>query len=489
MAAPFEPLIAQAYRQLGEGRAGEAGDVLRRVIAQWPDHAGARLLLGIACERQFLLREAAAEYAQALRLMPGLLEAAQRLAGLFEEMDQREAAARLLLDAADAADAAGEGARAHLVRAIGFGMTGQHRDAERALRAALVADACDAEAWRLLGNVLAIDGRMDEAERALRRAFALQPDSSAILGDLARHVVFGEADRPVMQRIERLLAGEGLAPRQRMRLGFALGKWLDEAGDYAGAMRAFDAANALRGRLRPFDRAAWRCEVETRGALPSGGERAVFIVGMPRSGTTLVEQVLSSHRDVAAGGERMFWATQWPASLADLARAHEADLRAISADAVRVTDKNPLNFLRLGLIRAVLPDAFIVHCRRHPVDTCLSCYMTPFESGNAFASSRSDLVWVYREYAGVMAHWRSVLPPRRFLEIDYEALVREAEATTRRLVAFCELAWDDACLAPERNVRPVHTASVVQARRKMHTRSVERWRTYEPWLGELGELL
>ena len=480
----FEPLIAQAYRHLAEGRAREAAALLRQVIARWPDHAGAHLLLGIACERLFLPHQAAGEYAHTLRLMPGLLEAAQRLAGLFEELDQRDAAARLLHQAADA----GEGAPAHLVRAIAFGVTGRHRDAEHELRAALALEPRNAEAWRLLGNTSAIDGRMDEAATALRHAFELQPDNSAVLADLVRHVAFGEADRPIMQRIAQLLAGEGLAPHQRMRLGFALGKWLDEAGDYAGAMHAFDAANALRARLRPFDRTAWTREVDRRisdspGALQSGGERAVFIVGMPRSGTTLAEQILSSHPDIVAGGERMFWAAARPA------REHEADLLAISSDALRVTDKNPLNFLRLGLIRASLPDAFIIHCRRHPVDTCLSCYMTPFESGNAFASSRSDLVFFYREYARVMAHWRSVLSQRRFLELDYEALVSEPEAMTRQLISFCELPWHNACLAPERNIRPVRTASVVQARQKPHTRSVARWRRYEPWLGELRELL
>ena len=486
----FEALIAQAYRHLAEGRAGAAAALLREVTARWPDHAGAHLLLGIACERQFQPQQAAAEYAEALRLMPVLLEAAQRLAGLLEEIDQRAAAARVLFQAADA----GEGVAARVVRAIALGIEGRHRDAERELRAALAIDARNVEARRLLGNALAIDGRMHEAEQALRQALALQPDNTAILCDLARHVAFGEADRPIMRRIERLLAGDGVSPRQRLRLGFALGKWLDEATDYAGAMRAFDAANALRARLRPFDRAGWAREAGRQTAsieaVQSGGERAVFIVGMPRSGTTLVEQILSSHPDVAAGGERMFWPRAAErAGAAELAREHAVELHEIASDALRVTDKNPLNFMRLGLIRAALPDAFIVHCRRNAVDTCLSCYMTPFESGNAFASSRSDLVWFYHEYLRVMAHWRSALSPRRFLEIDYEALVREPEATTRGLIAFCGLEWHEACLAPERNARPVHTASVVQARQKLHARSVERWRRYEPWLGELRALL
>jgi len=141
------------------------------------------------------------------------------------------------------------------------------------------------------------------------------------------------------------------------------------------------------------------------------------------------------------------------------------------------------------LIRIALPDAFIVHCRRDPVDTCLSCYMTPFSSGNNFAASRADLVFFYREYERLMEHWRSVIPSRRFLELDYEGLVAEPDAAARRLVAFCELPWHPNCLSPERNRRPINTASVIQARRPVHTGSVARWRRYEPWLGELRQLL
>jgi hypothetical protein len=231
------------------------------------------------------------------------------------------------------------------------------------------------------------------------------------------------------------------------------------------------------------------------------GERAVFIVGMPRSGTTLVEQILSSHPDVAAGGEMAFWGRRAPAwlagtdpladdsRLADLARDYRGELSAISPTAARVTDKNPLNFAWLGLIRLAMPDAYIVHCRRNAVDTCLSCFMTSFSGGNSFAASRADLVFYYRDYARLMSHWRSTIPARRFLEIDYEELVTAPEVTTRRLVAFCELPWHPDCLAPERNRRSVQTASVVQARRPIYTGSVARWRRYHPWLGALQDLL
>jgi Flp pilus assembly protein TadD len=499
MTEPFEPLLAQAYETLAKGRTSQAIRLLLKLVAQWPGHAGAHLLLGIALEREYQPQAAAAAYAKALKLMPGLLD----------EFDQRDAGAQLLHKAADAAQ---NDPAAQLVRAIAFGMEGRHSDAERELRVVVARDPGHAEAWRLLGNTLAIDGRIEESRTALYRAFELDPDNSAILQDLARHVTLDDRDRSVVQRVERALANRQLAPRQQMRLNFALGKCLDDLGNHRDAMNAFDAANAVRSRLRPFDRVRWTAQVDRQiatfspvtmtrhAATRAGSERAIFVMGMPRSGTTLVEQILSSHPDVEAGGERMFWGKAAPAWfdmsddareawLARIVQDHARDLDAVSTTAVRVTDKNPFNFAWLGLIRIALPNAFIVHCRRNPIDTCLSCYMTPFSSGNEFAASRGDLVFFYREYERLMAHWRSVIPSHRFLELDYEALVTEPEAVTRRVIAFCELPWHPDCLAPERNRRPINTASVMQARRPIYTDQVARWRRYEPWLGQLRELL
>jgi hypothetical protein len=154
-----------------------------------------------------------------------------------------------------------------------------------------------------------------------------------------------------------------------------------------------------------------------------------------------------------------------------------------------VTDKMPFNFGLLGVIRQVFPRAAIVHCRRHPIDTCLSIFATDFEATIDFAADRGSLVFFYDQYQRLMAHWRAVLPAERFIEIDYEALVADPEPLTRRLVAACGLAWDDACLAPQRNQRRIATASVWQARQPIYRTSVERWRRYEPWIGELRQLL
>jgi hypothetical protein len=278
-------------------------------------------------------------------------------------------------------------------------------------------------------------------------------------------------------------------------------------------MRHFDAANALRGAQVRFDRERLaRHTSHVIAATPPGFLRRrpdigvddttpILIVGMPRSGTTLVEQILSSHPNIAAGGELSFWGRLSQAGPGVFDAAAEAEtvqrlagdylavLRAVAPDAARVTDKMPFNFFLLGAIRQAFPHATIVHCRRHPIDTCLSIYVTDFQTRYDFASDRGSLVFMYREYLRMMAHWRSVLPPDGCIDVDYETLVTDPEPTTRRLVAACGLEWSDACLAPDRNKRAITTASLWQARQPIYRTSVERWRRYQPWLGELRELL
>jgi hypothetical protein len=227
----------------------------------------------------------------------------------------------------------------------------------------------------------------------------------------------------------------------------------------------------------------------------------VVILGMPRSGTTLVEQILSSHREIAGAGELDFWrprTADWiaagpngfgPARAASLADEYLRLLRGIAPDARRVCDKTPWNFHSIGLIRQALPNARFIHCQRNPVDTCLSVYFTKFMITQAFMGDRGTLAFYYRQYARLMDHWRRTLPADRFIEVEYEALINDREVETRRLIAFCGLEWDDACLNHEANGRAIKTASFWQARQPVYRDSLERWRRYEPWLGELRELL
>jgi hypothetical protein len=231
--------------------------------------------------------------------------------------------------------------------------------------------------------------------------------------------------------------------------------------------------------------------------------RPVFIVGMPRSGTTLVEQVLASHPGVHGGGEMRhldivlmehFGGPADPARIAALDRAtldrlaHDYWARASLGvpPGLRITDKMPSNFRHAGLIHRLFPDAVIVHCRRDPRDTCLSIYATHFAAGQDFAYDLRELGAYYRGYRDLMAHWRKVLPATTLVEVDYEAMVGDLEGQARRLVAACGLAWDPACLDFHRTARSVRTASVNQVRRPLYGTSVERWRPYASHLGPLG---
>jgi tetratricopeptide (TPR) repeat protein len=350
-------------------------------------------------------------------------------------------------------------------------------------------------------------------EAAQHAAQAVETIPSALY-ELALAKRMTETDRPLVDRIRVLVERAGMVALARITIHFGLGKAYDDLGDYAEAMRQYDAANQLRAMSVRLDRQAlverydrsidsFTTEALARVRLPitrrPDDDLPVFIVGMPRSGTTLLEQILSSHPAVAAGDELAFWIDRLSNSkdsridsieagaLSEAAEEYRRLLRRIGPESLRVTDKAPFNFEFLGQLRLLLPDARIIHCRRRPIDTALSIFFMNFASSHSYAWDRGDVVFAYRQYERLMDHWRRVLPSDRFTEVQYETLVADREAETRRLIAFCGLDWDDACLAPERNERRVKTSSLWQARQPVYRTSIERWRRYEPWLAAISQ--
>ncbi len=492
-------LDAVCYNELGTvflraGRADEAVQCFDHALGLNPAFAVAHYNQAAALERLGRSTEAVASLRLALAADPGHGGAYSRLGNLLQTRGEHaqalECFRRAMTLLTKPADRALE--QAKLLRA-----DGHHTEAEAALRQVVALDPANPLARMMLGDTLAEFGRFDEATECFETVAGLDPGNVNAVYNIAimRHV--DRADDPLIARLETLL--ETRRPDvQRSLLHFALGKLHDDLADPPHAIGHFDAANAIEHANLPFDRAALSARVDGLIAKPApaveaaaADSRPVFVLGMPRSGTTLVEQILSAHAAVAGGGELPFWTSQQdgPGTRDPTAGTRYLDLLGrIAPAALRVTDKNPFNFFEIGRIHAALPQARFIHCRRDPIDTCLSIYFTRFATPQPFAYDREDLVFFYRQYRRLMAHWQAVLPPGTLLTIDYEALIASPEAQTRRMVACLGLEWDAACLAPERNPAIVRTASLWQARQPVHGKSVARWRRYEPWLGALRDL-
>jgi tetratricopeptide (TPR) repeat protein len=500
-----DPAYFDAYHALGAAFL-QSGD-FSRATAAWskaltlqPDSATTYRDLGAAYDQHNLHEEAIACYRKAVELAPKLGDVHQRLSTLYALYSRNAEAADSLEHAADAQR---NSTQARLYRADAHMLRGDFPAAEKWARQAVALEPKNDAAQGTLAGMLYAQGKFDEAATHFETALRINPKLAKAWDGLVHCRTYTEADSATANRMRDVLRRPDLNDNARMTIYFALGKLLDDAGDYENAMQQFDRGNRLRATAVPFDRAGFAAEVdrnityytkeffERSAATGTQDEKPLFIVGMYRSGTTLVEQILSSHPDIAAGGELTVWG---PADLnpdrAPAAIEKYLDLiKKIAPNAARVTDKLPFNFMRLGAIHAILPNARIIHCHRHPIDTCLSIYTTLFNSQIGFAAKKDDLVFCYREYLRMMDHWRYILPEATLLNIHYEQLIADRETQTRRMIAFTGLPWNDHCLQPEQNTRPITTASAWQARQPVYASSVERWRRYEPWLGALRELV
>jgi tetratricopeptide (TPR) repeat protein len=514
-AALLQPSNAIIQHDLGlacleVGRIPDAIAALQRAVANNPRYADAYFRLGIALEKLGDIAGAIVAYDRATELLPSLTEAWFRAGSLVYTLGHRDEAIECFRRAAATG---GKTSFGRLGKARALLTEERNHEAELVLRKTLAADPQNAMAHDLLGNLLSEFGRFDEARACFERAIEIAPLLAGSYYDLVRSRRVTSNDAGLMQRMESALATPGLEAAQRLRLHLALGKAADDLGDYALAMQHFDAADAVRRSSLAFDSAAFsievdhliaRCTPELMARAPQAGSSdatPVLILGMPRSGTTLVEQIVSMHPEVGAGGELNFWNERGAAWHRSDANGNEAKflaqaggdyldvLRKIAPKAARVTDKMPFNFLWAGLIHLAFPRATIIHCRRATVDTALSIHQTHFHPTLAFPTGGAELVAYFRDYKRITDHWRSVLPADRFLEVDYEKLTSGPEPVIRRIIAACGLTWDDACLRPESNPRAVNTPSKWQARQPIYRTSVARWRRYEPWLGPLRELI
>jgi tetratricopeptide (TPR) repeat protein len=548
-ALQIKPDDAKVHSNLGNalwrlGRVDEAIASSRRAIALDPTLSVAHNDLGLFLAAQGKFEEAAASYRRSLAVNSNAVEALNNLGNLLRDRGElREAIAlytravaldpkragnhcnlgNALLDSRQIEEAKAcytralalqpDNALAHLSLATALHLQGRDVDAEASCRAALAIDPNYVEALALLGDLRADVGQFSEAEELFQRAIAIKPEFPFAYFSIATHRKMKSEDTAWLKGAEALLT-KRLPLRHEINLRYALGKFCDDVGRYDEAFAYYQQANELSKRYdTKYDRSSLTKLVDEiilsidadaieriRGRA-CASEVPVFIVGMPRSGTSLTEQILASHPGAFGAGELTFWDTAFlthksagganesGAAGADLVRRMAGDylqrLTASSGAALRVVDKMPANFLYLGLIHAVFPEARIIHMQRHPIDTCLSIYFQNFYDTGPYANDLDNLAFYYGEYLRITRHWRALLPATRLLEIRYEALIEDQEGWTRRMLDFVGLPWDPKCLNFHETNRVVITTSKWQVRQKIHAASAGRWHHYEKFVAPL----
>jgi tetratricopeptide (TPR) repeat protein len=521
-AVSLQPQSAEAHNDLGMAlatldRPGEAIAHFEKAIALKPDFAAAHNNLGNALKAERRLGEAIRHFKEAIALRPDYPLAEFNLAGALAKQERHDDAVEHYRKAL--------AARPDWIAALcGLGFSLHINDqTEQGLacyeRVLLLDPAC-ADAHHGFGLTQQALGLLRESRNAFEKAVELAPAVPAYHRSLAETKQF-RSDDP------QLAAMEGLARRmdtfgeeQQAALHFGLGKAYADLGRHAISFEHLLRGNAIRHRLDEYDEPAqldmmrhiekvFTAELLRR--RPEAGDLSplpILIVSMPRSGSTLIEQILASHPRIHGAGELRFLTRATKAfrgrrveecfpeianhlsagQLRQYAAGYVEHLRSRAPAAERVTDKMPSNYLYIGLTHMALPNARIIHARRDPLDTCVSCFSHNF-GHKSFTSDLGALGRYYRSYEVLMAHWRTVLPPGVMLEVQYEELVADFENHARRIVEFCGMDWDPRCLAFYETKRPVRTASVTQVREPIFTSSIGRWREYEPWLAPLFDAL
>jgi tetratricopeptide (TPR) repeat protein len=508
-----DPQLLAAGEALSAGRLPDAESMLRERLRVLPDDVAALRMLAELGARLGRNEQALELLERCLYLAPGFRAARHNYALLLDRSGRHEDA---LVEVESLLE--GEPDNGHLLnlKAVVLGKLGHYGGAIRLYESILDARPKDPRVWMSLGHVLKTEGRTERAIVAYRRALEINPGFGSAWWSLAnlKTMRFDPADIAAMRS---QLQRTDLDDDQRLHFRFALGKALEDAGEHEASFACYSEGNAIRRRQLPYNadhntqrrshaQAAYTPEFfAERAGHGSEDASPVFILGMPRAGSTLVEQILSSHPQVEATMElpdivrivrdlRSQVPDPETTSYHDLLAALEPEaFRAMGERYLQSTrvqrklgrpffiDKMPNNFAHVGLIHLILPRAKIVDVRRHPMACCFSNFKQHFARGQAFSYDLSDMGRYYRDYVGLMAHFDQVLPGR-IHRVVYEDLVADTETQVRALLAYCGLGFDERCLRFFENDRPVRTASSEQVRRPINRDGMDQWRHYESWL-------
>jgi tetratricopeptide (TPR) repeat protein len=505
-----QALLNEGSEHFNRGEYQRAVECLRELLKADPRNLTALNILGNALCRLGRYDEGAAQFRQAINIKETHPESHHHLGGLLRTQG-------LLLESEQQLRRALKLQPTLIQAQISLGATlfmlGKLVEARELLEKALRVSPRNVEALMHIGKLAGLEGNKEEAESWYQRALEVDPKAWLAWVGIGELRKFTAADAQWLKGAQAA-ASNGLAPLSEASVHCAIGRYYDQIGEYENAFNSFRRAKEL---VKTAGATYSRPDAErnsdtwirtyTRETLArerlgaSESDLPVIVTGMPRSGTSLVEQIIASHPAASGVGELNFWANairKRESGLAlappdestsrKLAAAYLDALTANSGTASRVVDKSIFNFLFLGPIHAIFPRARMICMQRDPVDTCLSCYFQDFAPSLSFAHDLSDLAHLYRQHHKMMAHWRNALPPGTLIEIPYEELTADQEGWTRRMLEFLGLPWDDRCLQFHTTKRAVVTASHWQVRQKIYKSSIARWRKYEKFIGPLLEL-
>jgi tetratricopeptide (TPR) repeat protein len=499
-------LLAEGNRRLSEGAYSEAIAIYQNLLKRDPRHPDALNNLGTALFKTGFYAEAEEHFREATRLHPDFAGAHSNLGEVLRTHGQ-------FLEAETWLRRAIKLNPKHVEARNNLGLTlvslSRLHDAANQFRKTLKIARLNAGALFGMGHVAAIEGRFDEAKAMFNRALEANPQMASAWAGMATLRRMTPSDAAWLERAQQIVAS-GISPFEEADLRFAIGKYYDDVGDFTQAFQSYKRANELQktaaADYQPHARTefvndlmrVYTRESMSNVALASDSMTPIFVVGMPRSGTSLVEQIIASHPAAKGAGELGFWSRalhEYKAAVRQglldqstrkkLADAYLLALQARCGDSLRIVDKTPLNSDNLGIIHSVFPNARIIYMQRDPIDTCLSCYFQKFSAEMDFAMDLTDLAHFYGEHQRLMAHWRAVLPPGTILDVPYAELVARQELWTRRILEYLGLGWNEQCLDFHETSRLVATASFWQVRQPIFENSVARWRNYEKFIAPL----